>query len=238
MTHHAEDSKYSVHHRKEIISILEGLRKERTTIWLAASNVGEITTYIIKTSDEGDYVYMDVTADEKLNSRIADSKHVTFTTRSGIKVKWHSNHIRLITLPDGAAFSILVPAAVQRIQRREHFRVLVPQGKNGLTCKISFLEETLEAPIRDMSAGGICIAVATPLNPVFSQGEELESCQIEFPVVGVIHFKLKIRKIRPSSDNLCFIGAEFMELSRGASNVIQRCLRQLEAEYRSAATAP
>ncbi len=237
MTHHADDSKYSIHHRKEIISIFETLRKERAAIRLATSSAGEITTSIIKASDEGNYVYLDVTADEKLNSRVADSKHITFTTEIGVKVKWHSYHIQLISLQDGTAFSIRVPAVVQRIQRREHFRVPIPQGKNGLICKILLLEEMLEVPIRDMSAGGICIAVQKPLNPIFSQSEVLERCQIEFPVVGIVHFKLKICEIRPSSDDLCLIGTEFVGLSRGASNVIQRCLLQLEAEYRSITSA-
>lgn len=237
MSHHADDSKYSIHYRKEIIAILESLRKERATISLATSNAGEITTSILEVSNQGNHVYLDVTADNKLNSRIADSKHTTFTTRSGVKIKWHSTHISLIRLPDGAAFSILVPAIVQRIQRREHFRVPIPQVKNGLTCKISLLKETLEAPIRDISATGICIAVKSPLHPVFSEGAVLERCQIEFPVVGVVHFKLKIREIRPSNDSLCYISAEFTGLSSGANNVIQRCLLQLEAEYRNIASA-
>lgn len=237
MSHHVDDSKYSVHYRKEIVSILESLRKERVAIKLATSNTEEITTFIIEVSDQGNHVYLDVTADEKLNSRISSSDHIAFTTRSGVKIRWHSTHIRLVKLPDGAAFSILVPAVIQRIQRREHFRVPVPQGKNGLSCKISLPEETIEAPVRDISAGGICIAATKPLNPVFSRSAVLERCQIEFPVVGVVHFKLKIHEIRQPNDSLCLIGAEFMELSRGASNVVQRCLLQLEAEYRSMASA-
>ena len=235
MSHHADDSKYSIHYRKEIVAILESLREERAAISLATSNAGEITTSILEVSDQGNHVYLDATADVKLNSRIADSKHTTFTTRGGVKVKWHSTHISLVKLPDGAAFSILVPAIVQRIQRREHFRVHIPQGKKSLTCNISLLREILEAPIRDISATGICIAVKKPLHHVFSEGAVLERCQIEFPVVGVIHFKLKIREIRPSNDSLCCISAEFTGLSRGANNVIQRCLLQLEAAYRSSA---
>ena len=237
MSHHADDSKYSIHHRKEIISILESLRKERATIQLATSNAGEITTSIIETSDQGNYVYLDVTADERLNSRIADSKHTTFTTKSGVKVKWHSTHIRLVRLPDGAAFSILVPALVERVQRRESFRVPIPQGKNGLSCRIFLLEKMLEAPIRDISATGICFAVKKPLPSIFSEGATLGRCQIEFPVVGAIQFKLGIREIRLSNDNLCYISAEFMDLSRSANNVMQRCLLQLEVEYRNLPSA-
>lgn len=233
MPHHADDSKYSIHNRKEIISILESLRKERAAIQLAASNAEEITTSIIEASDQGNYVYLDVTADERLNSRIADSNHITFTTRGGVKVKWHSTHIRLVRLPDGAAFSILVPALVERVQRRESFRVPIPQGKNSLACRIFLLEKMLEAPIRDISATGICFAAKKPLPSVFSEGAVLGRCQIEFPVVGALQFKLRIREIRASHDNSCYISAEFMDLSRSANNVMQRSLLQLEVEYRN-----
>lgn len=234
---HLDDSKYSVYHRKEIISILEDLRKEQIAIKLAFSNAEEITTSIIEISDRENRVYLKGTADENLNLRIASSDHITFATRSGVNTKWRSTHIRLAHLPDGEVFSIQVPAVVQRIQRRENFRVPVPQGKNGLTSQIHLQKEVIKAPIKDISAGGICIALTKPLHTGFSQGAILDGCQIEFPALGNVYFKFKVCEIRSSNDSLCYVGAEFMDLNRGASNIVQRCMLQLEAKYRGIASA-
>jgi len=237
MSHHLDDSKYSVHNRKEIVSILDGLRKVRTTIQISFSHEEKFNTYVIEVSDESNHVHLDASADERVNSRIADSKHLSFATRSGVQVKWHSTHASLVELPDGTALSILVPSVMQRIQRRECFRLPLPQGKKGLICRIPLPEETLEAPIKDMSAGGVCLALKEPLHPVFSQGVILEGCLIEFPAVGVVQFKLRMCGTRPTSetrskDNVC-IGMEFMDLSTGADNVVQRYLLQLESENRA-----
>lgn len=235
MLQHIDDSKYSVHHRKEIVAILDGLKKSRAAIKLSTSHGEEFITSVLEASSERNHVYLDVSADERVNSRVADSKHVTFTTQSGILVKWHSTHVSRVKLPDGTALSILVPAVVQRIQRREYFRLPLPQGSNGLVCRIPLELEVLEVPIKDMSAGGIGIVLQESLPPAFSQGAVLEGCNIEFPAIGMVHFKLKVCGMRVTQKtrgggSLYHIGMEFMDLSRGASNVVQRYMIQLEGE--------
>ena len=233
MAHHIDDSEYSLHHRREIISILEGLKKDRVAIRLSTSHGEEFITSVLDVSSEKNHVYLDVSADEKVNSKVTGSKHVTFTTQTGVSVRWHSTHVSLIELTDGNALSILVPAVVQRIQRREYFRLPLPQGRNGLVCKITFPEEILEAPVKDMSLGGIGIVLKDAHHPAFSQGAILERCSIEFPDVGIVHFKLRVCGMRVfqktrGGDNLYHIGMEFTDLSRGANNVIQRYMVQME----------
>ena len=240
MLHHIDDSKYSVHNRKEIVAILDGLKKSHAAIKLSTSHGEEFITSVLEISSEKNHVYLDISADERVNSKVVDSKHVTFATQAGISVKWHSTHVSRVKLPDGVALSILVPAVVQRIQRREYFRLTLPQGNNGLTCKISLPEEVLEVPIKDMSAGGIGIALKEPLHPAFSQGAILERCSIVFPDIGVVNFKLRVCGSRvfqktKSGDDMYHVGMEFTDLSRGANNVVQRYMIQLEGEKLSLA---
>ena len=235
MLQHIDDSKYSVHHRKEIIAILDSLKNSHAAIKLNTSYGEELITSMLGFSPEKNHAYLDVSVDEKVNSRIVDSIHVTFATQSGILVKWHSTHVSRVKLPDGTALSILVPAVIQRIQRREYFRLPIPQGSNGLVCRIPLSEEVLDVPIRDMSAGGIGIVLQEHLLSAFSQGAVLEGCNIEFPDIGMVRFKLKVCGTRIAQKtqgvhNLYHIGMEFMGLSRGTSNVVQRYMIQLEGE--------
>jgi c-di-GMP-binding flagellar brake protein YcgR len=236
MTQRVEDSDFAIHNRKEIIFILEDLAKHRPALNLDAHNGSSLLTAVLKVDAEDGVVYLDVSGDNRINEKVVTSDHVTFSTQTGVRVRWHADDIELVKLPDGDAFSISLPDAIERIQRREYFRLNTPQGAKALICKIPVSEtETLSVPVVDMSVGGIGLSLRGAVPPNFSQGAILEGCSIEFPVVGPVPLNLKVcgvfgsNKTR-SGDELHHIGLEFMNLSRGAGNVVQRYMIQLESE--------
>lgn len=241
MTHHVEDSPFAVHNHKEIVFILEDLIKHRTVINLETEEGVSLVTAVLEVSSDGGYVYMDISPDERINDKITDSKHVNFSTQTGVKVRWYSTHLRLVELPDGNAFEMHTPAVVERIQRREYFRLSTPQGSKALICKIPVrdedgdLSEYIDAVIVDMSVGGIGISIRGTPPPIFSQGAILEGCRITFPVVGVVPVNLRVCGIwqsikTKSGEQMHHVGLEFTNLSRGAANVVQRYMIQLESE--------
>jgi len=235
MAHHIEDSPFALHNRKEIVFILEDLAKHRVAINLDISEGGGLVTSVLGVSADGNHVYMDISGDERTNEKILSSRHISFTTQTGVKVRWQSGHLHLVTLQDGAAFSMAVPAVIERIQRREYFRLSTPQGNNALICKIPIADEVMEANIVDISVGGIGISVRGAPHEIFSQGALLEGCSIALPVFGPIPMNLRVRGTwasikTKSGEQLSRIGLEFEDLSSIASNVIQRYMIQLEAE--------
>lgn len=235
MTHHVDDSPFALHNRLEIVFVLEELAKHRIAINLdTAEGVGLVTS-VLGVSSEGNHVYMDISADEQLNEKITNSRHVSFVTQTGVKVRWHSSHLHLVELQDGDAFSMLVPSVIERVQRREYFRLNTPQGSNALTCKIPTETGVMETTIVDISVGGIGISVRGVPHEMFSQGALLQGCSITLPVIGAVPTNLRVRGIwtsiqTKSGEQMCRIGLEFDGLSRGAANVIQRLIIQLEAE--------
>lgn len=235
MTHSIEDSPFAIHSHKEITFLLEGLAKQKTLVTLETQeNVVLVTTVLYVSGDEK-YVCVDASVDDSVNARLADSKHISFVTQSDIKVRWYSTHLQLVTMPDGKyAFSMHVPSVVERIQRREYFRLDTPQGKNALICKIPTENEIIEVPLCNMGVGGICVTVKGELPAIFVQGEILEGCSIEFPEIGRVPISLRMRgqwsTIKTlSGEEFHRLGLQFCNLSRGASNVIQRYMVQLEA---------
>jgi c-di-GMP-binding flagellar brake protein YcgR len=93
----------------------------------------------------------------------------------------------------------------------------------------------METTIVDISVGGIGISVRGELPEMFSQGALLEGCSISLPVIGAVPTNLLVRGIwtsikTKSGEQMSRIGLEFVGLSRGAANVIQRHIIQLEAE--------
>ncbi len=235
MTHQIEDSPFALRNRKEIVSVLDELAKHRTAVNLDTAEGAGLVTSVLGTSSEGNHVYMDISADAELNARITNSKHISFVTQTGVKVSWHSSHLHIVELQDGDAFSMLVPSVIERVQRREYFRLSTPQGNNSLICKIPVADGVMELAIVDISVGGVGISLKGALPDLFSQGAVLERCRITLPVIGEVPTNLQVRGIwlsatTRSGERVSRIGLKFEDMSRGAANVIQRYIIQLEAE--------
>jgi c-di-GMP-binding flagellar brake protein YcgR len=236
MTHRVEDSDFAIHNRKEIIFILEDLAKHRPALNLDAHNGTSLLTAVLQVNSEKSCVYLDVSGDNRINAKVIESDLITFSTQTGVRVRWHAEGIELVTLSDGDAFKIELPEVIERIQRREYFRLNTPQGSKALICKIPLSEtETISVTIVDMSVGGIGLSLRGKVPESFSQGAILQGCSIEFPVVGVVPLNLKVcgvfgsNKTR-SGEEIHHVGMEFVNLSRGAGNVVQRYMIQLESE--------
>lgn len=235
MTHPVDDSDFSIHNHKEIVFILDDLVKQRAAINLHTSDGLNVLTTVLEVNSEEDYVLLDISQDAALNKRVVNDKHLTFSTQTGVRVRWRSTQVQLVSLADGDAFSMDVPDVIERIQRREYFRLSVPQGSRGLVCKIPNGAAEYEVPIVDMSVGGIGVSIKGTPHAMFSQGALLEGCSIEFPSVGAVPLNLKVCGIRGagttrSGEQIHHVGMEFVKLSRGAGNVVQRYMIQLEGE--------
>lgn len=235
MTHQAENQEYAIHNRKEIVFVLEDLAKHRTAVNLDTHEGVGLVTSVLGVSSEGNRVYLDISPDDRINEQVTRSKYVSFVTQAGVKVRWHATHLHLVELQDGNAFAMHVPAVIERIQRREYFRLSTPQGSKALICRIPDGDGIIEANIVDMSLGGIGISVRGGPYEVFAPGALLEGCSIDLPVIGVVPMNLRVRGIwtsikTRSGEQVHRLGLEFEGLSRAAANVIQRYLIQLEAE--------
>lgn len=236
MTHHEINSQFAIHNHVEIVHVLNELAKHRVLINLETHEGESLVTTVLYVSGDRKFVCIDVSSDEGINQKITDSKLVSFETQSEIKVRWHSTHLQLVTARDGLAFSLHVPSVIERIQRREYFRLYTPQGSNALICKIPLEDESiLEVGLVDMSAGGMGITYRGAANDIFVQGAILEGCSVDFPELGRMPMNLRVCGIWNSTttkggEQIHRVGLEFVGLSRGVTNVIQRYMIQLEAE--------
>jgi len=236
MTQKVEDSDFAINNRKEIIFILEDLAKHRPALSLDARNGASLLTAVLGVDTDDDCVYLDVSGDKRTNQKVVDSNNLLFSTQTGVRVRWNVDSIELVALTDGEAFSIEIPSVIERIQRREYFRLSTPQGSRALICKIPLDEnETIELLVTDMSVGGVGLSLKGTVPPELSQGAVFSGCSIEFPVVGVVPLNLKIcaifaSRVTKSGEEIRHIGVEFDNLSRGAGNVVQRFMIQLESE--------
>ena len=190
---------------------------------------------VIALSADNNYVYFDISSDDVINDRITESTTVKFVTNSGVKIRWRSSKLSFVELDDGNAFEMPVPVVIERIQRREFFRLNTSQVQKALFCTISNSAESVEATIADMSIGGIGV-LHRGKPPVFlSKGMNFEKCSINFPEVGKVQLTLKVCSIFPAAkakngDPMYHIGLGFVKTSPVVNSLIQRHMAQLQRE--------
>ncbi len=233
--HNPEDSPYALHNHKEIVFILEDLSKNNTSINLDTHEGAGLVTSVLGVDTEDNVIYLDIGHDPKTNEKIKKSHQITFSTQTGVKVRWYSTHLDMIAMTDGDAFYMEIPSVIERIQRREYFRLDTPKGSRALICKIPAGEDIIEVIIEDMSVGGLGLSVKGTPHEIFSQGAMLDGCSVEFPAAGSVPFRLRICGIWPSAKTksgeiVHHIGMEFVNVSRGVESVIQRYMVQLERD--------
>lgn len=224
-----ENSDFAVRGRKEIISILDGMRRDRMILSIDTQDGTSIISTVLEVDAENELVYLDASADDNINNLISNCPFALLHTEGGVEISWHGAHLKTVTLTDGIAFFMPIPRVIERIQRREYFRLSTPKGSDALLCKIY----SFNAVISDMSVGGVGLSIEGVPPANIYEGAVLEKCSVNFPSFGFLPLTLKVFSLRPSSktesgEQMYHIGLAFVNLSGPASYVVQRFLSDLE----------
>ena len=128
-----------------------------------------------------------------------------------------------------------MPPSLLRLQRREAYRLQLPQTKPYIcrVCRGSPEEKAL--PIYDISVGGIGVEVSEQL--AYEAQQVLENCWIDLREAGMIDVTIEVRylmeKEARSGKTLWHMGCMFLNLSPAKETQIQRFMARVEAERRA-----
>jgi c-di-GMP-binding flagellar brake protein YcgR len=238
-----EDSRFTIHSRGEIQSILKGIMRENSRAALYYDEGDDfILTTMLKASDQG--IWLEVGPISTSNQRILFSKKIIFiSSYHQVKVQFVANHIESAILDNYSAFHIPFPEKLLRIQRREYFRLTTP-ASNPLKCIIPCSPHIItyesgvaitkrELTIMDISGGGIalvCEVDDTTLHP----GKSYEGCKIQLPDIGLISATVKVQNsfevTLRNGQRSKRAGCEFIDLSGEAATLLQRYVVKLQSE--------
>lgn len=234
-----DEQPYVVHNLKEIIQILNDLSKQKATLKVSFNDGNDVyLTTVIEVDAKNHAVHLDIGRDEAFNKRLLASKHVVLLKDDGVKIKWKSANLSVVTLPDGKAIKIALPQNLIRLQRREFFRLATPIA-NPVPCRIPIanetnpeLNKTLELALVDVSLGGVGVIVSDPLDPALVEGASFDSCNINFPDVGVTSVTLLVKNVIPmpmKDGSIKYrVGLQYVEPTRGNEGLIHRYTFNLE----------
>jgi c-di-GMP-binding flagellar brake protein YcgR len=239
----ADQSKYLIHSRLEITAILGALH-EADSVFTAYFGGGNdfIVTSIVALNPEQDEVIIDYGADNAANHRALQANKITFVAaHHRVKIQFATGSLRRVQFEGRDAFSMPLPAALLRLQRREYFRVETPRAR-PLKCAIGPQDALRRVPaevtIADISCGGIAI-IDSAESADIETGACFRNCRILLPDIGVVTANIRIRNTFhvtfKSGARQKRAGCEFVDMPESERAKIQRFVNKLEHERKGRA---
>lgn len=237
-----EEKKFLIVSRKEIELILHEVAQNKSRAILYFDHGKQfIQTTILGADFEG--LWLDAGPDDTLPKPLLNSRDLVLVSlHQQAKIQLENNHIRLATHAGRPAFHMPLPEKLVRLQRRDYFRLAIPEDATPLKCVIPMEgDETAtsgEVTIMDISVGGV--ALVCEENTVrLQEGQTYPDCRIELPGIGILKVTIQVRNMFELADKqgvaTRHAGCEFMNLNGQMSMLLQRYIAQMQRHLTAAA---
>lgn len=235
-----EYDKYMLRTRPEILVVLRGLRDRHAPITVFFNEGRDMLLTMLVAVAE-DRLVFDVGADAALNRRAATAgRHYCVALLDKVRIQFLLGEFMSVTHEGRPAFLSAFPKELLRLQRREFYRLTIPIAR-PLKCRMPLPlagggERVYEAPILDISCGGIGMAAPPDAVP-FATGQVIPDCRIELPEVGIIACSLRVLSLFDitlrSNARIRRAGCEFINLPGPMATLVQRYIIKVERERKA-----
>lgn len=234
-------SRFAVHSRSEILALLRAIMQRKLLVNLdlpGSRNI--VVTSVIAVEPNTNRVLLDVARGDALNRELLSGKGAEFITQlDGVSISFATGPVSLTEHDKLPALAIALPASVIRLQRREHFRVVLPIAR-PVKCIVPAQDaddpEPIQTHIIDIGCGGVALAdVAGRIGTV--TGRVLERCRLLLPELDPVTIALEIRNTaqirRPNGTFQTRLGCRFVDLPNDAAAMLQRFVMKIERDRRN-----
>jgi c-di-GMP-binding flagellar brake protein YcgR len=229
---------YEVGSRREIVSLLRGIRDKNQLIRMLIQGDADVcVTSILDVDPDAGHVTFDCSINKEQNARIAAASQVAFeTTLDKIRILFGTDKVAEVMFNNVPALRMALPESLIRLQRREYYRMSTPVS-NPVRAVIPMPEElgggTHVFPLADISCGGIAI-LDNKLLLGNAIGQVYPDVRIDLPEIGTVITALQIRNSLDmtllNSKTNRRLGCAFVDISRGNLASVQRYITRLERE--------
>lgn len=230
---------YLLHEPREVAYVLRQLAARRCMI---TAYIGDSPRFLMSSvlgvSDDDRSIYLDVGADETLNSGAASAGSLLCLTQlDKVKVQFSANKPKLALFGKYPALLADMPDTLLRLQRREYYRLTAPVA-HSLICRIPAPggNSRVEARVIDISGGGVAVIVP-PRDVNLSTDEKYLDCRLDLPDFGPVTATLRVRNIfritNRSGVDMLRAGCQFEDLPITMANAIQRYILRVERERKA-----
>lgn len=238
-----EYSRYLLYSKAEILAVLRTVIQKGALITVHFDHRQSfLLTSMIALDAERQGFVLDLGSDDEMNRKALLAQSLILTTIvDKVKVQFRVDTLSATQHEGRPAFFARFPDALLRLQRREYFRLATPVATP--VKMISTLRRTdgsalsLEAPLLDISGGGIGLMVTPDVANLLSQQETLPESRIALPDEGLLIATLHVRNMFDVTTrnglNYMRVGCEFVDLPSPRLAMVQRYITRVERERKA-----
>jgi c-di-GMP-binding flagellar brake protein YcgR len=233
----AETERFRVRTRTEILAILRGLLQQSAlvNVYFGPGPDFFITALLAIDAERGTVVF-DIGADPRQNERLPRAPAARLETYAEhVRVEFSVGPVTPVLFDGMPAFAAPLPPSLLRIQRRETYRVRVPQAR-PIICELppaSGSAQPVLARVRDISVGGVALVDFPPTFELV-QGTVIERCVLQLTKTERYDLGLELvhvyRLAHPPPPRGQLVGCRFLHLDGAAQARMQRLIHQLDRE--------
>lgn len=217
----------------EIRGVLRSIQDQGTLLrmYTGKESLALITT-LLEIDDDNVSIVVDNSADDTFNERLVQSDYISFeTTLDKVRVVFTSVGAEHCIHDNRPALRLVFPEAMERVQRREYYRVDIPLTVLTVATIVKPDGKTIEAAIKDLSVGGV--SLIDDRNILESTAGIIHrSCQLSLPDTGLVTTDLQVRRSHeetlPSGKKIRIIGYQFINLPNPMYITVQQYISRLE----------
>ena len=227
--------------RTEIVFQLRAIQKRKLLVNLDIQGSRQIVvTSVLAVNETNNSVILDSARGDVLNQDLLSGKGAEIITQlDGVSISFMTGPVTLCTYDKLPALKIALPKSMIRLQRREHFRVVLPIA-NPVKCmvptEIDGHPDTVATHIADISCGGVALTDASG-HLSTETGTILEKCRLLLPEQDAVFTTLEVRNSaqirRPNGSFQTRLGCRFVDLPAEAANRLQRFVTEIERARRN-----
>ncbi|TCS37846.1 c-di-GMP-binding flagellar brake protein YcgR [Paucimonas lemoignei] len=230
------DARFLVHGRMEILALLNELiyYSEPVSVHFGVDECME--TRLLEAREHA--LVFEAGRDAQANARLAAASACTFSARpQGIQVLFAAERVEPLRWGDSAAFSVALPTKLARLQRQENVRTIVPSQQPTAVALYAGDGKLLgEWPLRDLSVGGLGVALPTP--DELRRAASAVRARLDIAGHAVVDCAVSVRHatdLAQSEDESGYrIGLGFIDLPEPVRVAILRYIVDIERERRGA----
>lgn len=232
-----ELEQFKIDSEQSIVTIFQQLMRKSTPVYFCNSDGEKAESRILNVDASNGTVLLSLTSNYALNKKILEEGIYLVADHFSAQVQVFIPQLAQVMFQQGHVFAISIPAEIYRIQRRESFRAVIA-GENSLQCDIPVgTTGSLKMPLYDISRGGIAIVDRQASLPL-TKGVVLQKCRLDLPSIGQVQADLEVMSRFSYFDgealhDVARIGCQFMGLSLGMENMLQRYIDHIEYHHRS-----
>jgi c-di-GMP-binding flagellar brake protein YcgR len=230
------DGRFDVHSRLDIVSTMRALADRHTLVTAYGARPGDfIVSAVLGVYPDDDLLVLDFGADRPTTERVLGAGEVRVVTQlDHIRIQFSTEAADTIEYEGAPAFLARIPEVMQRLQRREYYRVRIPLSsplRIAVTPNPENPDVVVPLRVLDVSCGGIALT-DVPIGLGAAVGNVYRGCRIALPGLGAISVDFRVvRVVRDETKpGTCLVAGPFVDLPAPAMMLLQRYINRLERE--------